>query len=84
MVVYIETKHDALTNFFSNINYGAKSVTAMKHPTQHMTCDSHTNLIPELQFFMILISILIPLGLIPILGFTKINDSNSNCDSSII
>ena len=23
----------------------------MKYPTQHMTCDSHTNLIPELQFF---------------------------------
>ena len=58
----------------------------MKYPTQHMTCDSHTNLIPELQFFMILIPILIPLGLIPILipipGFTKINDSDSNSDSS--
>ena len=51
-----------------------------------MTCDSHANLIPELQFFMILIPIPIPLGLIPILipipGFTKINDSDSNFDSS--
>ena len=51
-----------------------------------MTCDSHTNLIPELQFFMIPIPIPIPLELIPILipipGFTKINDSDSNSDSS--
>ena len=47
-----------------------------------MTCDSHTNLIPELQFFMILIPIPIPLGLIPILipipGFIKINDLDSS------
>ena len=50
-----------------------------------MTCDSHTILISELQIFMISIPTLIPLGLIPILipipGFTKIHDSDSNSDS---
>ena len=51
-MVNIKTKYDASTFlFFSNNNYGTKSVTSMKYPTQHMTCDSHTNLIPELQFF---------------------------------
>ena len=60
----------------------------MRYPTQHMTCDFHTNLIPELQFFMILILILIPIPLgliqilIPIPGFTKINSSDSHSDSS--
>ena len=75
--------------FFSNNNYGAKSVTwntPLNMLCMRMTCDSHTNLIPQLQFFMIPIPTPILLGLIPILilipGITKIDDSNSNSDSS--
>ena len=48
-----------------------------------MTCDSHTNLIPELQFFMIPIPIPIPLELIPILiPIPASYDSDSNSDSN--
>ena len=57
----------------------------MKYPTQYKKCDFHDKLIPELQFFRMLI-------LIPILGWfqfwfwfqglPKINVSDSNSDSS--
>ena len=51
-----------------------------------MPCDSHANLIPELPNFYDSDPTPIPLGLIPILipipGFTKIHDSDSNSDSS--
>ena len=71
-----------LWQFFSTNNYGAKSVTSMKYPTQH------ANMWFSYQSdSRILIPILIPLGLIPILipipGFIKINDSGSNSDSRI-
>ena len=72
MVLSILIEHEASTNFFSNNNYGAKSVKwniplniCMR---RHVILNFHTNLISELQFFTIPIPTLIPLGLIPI-GF---------------
>ena len=72
---------------FFDSNYSAKSGKGIipLNICMKMTCDSHTNAIQELQIFMIPIPTLIPLGLIPILipipGFTKIYDSNSNSSS---
>ena len=65
-------------NFF--LWYGSVKWNTRLHICMRMTCDSHTNLIPELQIFVLPI----PLGLIPILipGFTKIHDSDSSSDSS--
>ena len=88
MVVNIQTKHDAKTNFFYLQSWCEISeVTYPLNICMRITCDSHTNLISELQFFMIPIPTLIPLGLIPILipipRFTKICDSNSDSDSSV-
>ena len=52
-----------------------------------VTCDSHTNLIPELLIFMIPIPTPIPLGLIPILipipKKTKIHATKSTSNSSV-
>ena len=77
-------KHDALTKFLlwcGSVKWNTRLNICMR-----MTCDSHTNLIPELQIFVIPIPPPIPLGLIPILipipGFTKIHDSDSSSDSS--
>ena len=82
MMVNIKTKHEDLTNFLSYKICGAKS--NWKTPL-NISCDwfsyqgdSRT------QLFMIPISILIPLGLIPIPipipGFPKFYDSDSNSD----
>ena len=80
MVVNIETKHDALTNFFLITIIIWIGISEMK-------CLSHTNLIPELQIFMIVIPTPIPLGRIPILipipDFTKIHDSDTDSKSSV-
>ena len=88
MVVNIQTKHDAKTNFFYLQSWC--EISEMTYPTQHM----HEN---DMRFsyqsdfritiFMIPIPILTPQGLIPILipiiRFTKICDSNSDSDSSV-
>ena len=82
MVVNIQTKHDALSNFFLMQLWCKISKMNYMYIYTRLICDSHNNLISELQIFMIPIPTLIPLGLIPILipipGFTKIHDSDSN------
>ena len=85
-MVNIQTKHDALSNFFQMQLWCKISKMNYMYIYTRLICDSHNNLIPELQMFMIPIPTLVPLGLIPILipisGFTKIYDSDSNSNSS--
>ena len=69
-MVNIETKHDALTNFFLITIIIWIGISEMK-------CLPHTNLIPTpIPLGLILI-------LIPIPGFTKIHDSDTDSESSV-
>ena len=83
MVVKIQTKHDDLINFFQVTIMVRNQWNELPQFCMRMTCDSDTNLIPELQIFMILIRTPMPVWLISILipGFTKIQYSNSYSSS---